>query len=1026
MTSPQKACSNYCNFVKLILCLTIWLLISTAISPNTRAVNNPTNNTGGSRPVHRKSIVDPNGPRESMMLERGKPVEREISDGQMHSYEIALSGDMFMSVTLKHRGRELQVKLLGPTGKQITEVDPEYDIQGRKIISYVARVDGSHQLNVGPARKGAPAEHYVIELVELRSADEKDRALQEARNLSAEFMLLYRAGKYDEALSYSERILEMRRKILGEESYIIAVSINRLAIIHSIKADYAKVEPLYRRALAIFEKVLEPEHPNFGDIYNNLAALYYTTGDYERAEVFYRRGLAIREKAFGPEHTAVASSLNNLAGTFLDRGMNEQAEPLYRRAIEIRERIAGPEDVSLVNPLSNLADSYTLRGVYEKAEPIYHRALQILEKKVGPYNPQYGYPLEGLARLYNFRGKFEEATALYLRALEIRERAVGLHHPEVAASLTKIAALFAAQGEMGRAVMYQARANEISDRKLALDLVIGSERQKLAYLALQSNQTDQTVSLHFRYAPQDPTARNLAANAVLQRKGRALDAMSDNFATLRRRAAPEDRILLDQLKETITQLARLVLNTPQNVELKDHQNRIDALEERKEKLEADISRNSGEFLAQSRPITIAAVQSAIPSDAALIEFASYRPFNARVNENAYGTSRYVAYIFQREGDVQGIDLGETGVIDRSIAALREALRDPNRSDVKNLARAVDETVMQRIRPLLGDCTQLLISPDGTLNLVPFAVLADERGRYLVERYSFTYLTSGRDLLRLGVARESRSAPQVIADPAFGEPPLKYLAGAAIPKRRSIKSRKLQSITTGTDLSNVYFAPLRGTAMEAQMIKRIFSDATILTGEQATEAALKRVAAPRILHIATHGFFLENRPLTVAGADISKAPADIRGLNASVKIDNPLLRSGLALAGANAHMGKEDDGILTALEASGIDLWGTRLVVLSACDTGLGEVRSGDGVYGLRRALVLAGSETQVMSLWPVSDYATRELMKSYYDGLKRGLGCGIALRQMQLKMLQTPGRQHPFYWASFIQSGEWANLDGKR
>jgi CHAT domain-containing protein len=190
--------------------------------------------------------------------------------------------------------------------------------------------------------------------------------------------------------------------------------------------------------------------------------------------------------------------------------------------------------------------------------------------------------------------------------------------------------------------------------------------------------------------------------------------------------------------------------------------------------------------------------------------------------------------------------------------------------------------------------------------------------------------------------------------------------------------------------------------------------------------LKRIAAPRILHIATHGFFLENQPLTIEGTTIPNTPADMRGLNLSVKIDNPLLRSGLALAGANAHSGKEDDGILTALEASGMDLWGTRLVVLSACDTGLGEVRSGDGVYGLRRALVLAGSETQVMSLWPVSDYATRELMKSYYDGLKRGLGCGVALRQMQLKMMQRLGRQHPFYWASFIQSGEWANLDGKR
>ena len=139
-----------------------------------------------------------------------------------------------------------------------------------------------------------------------------------------------------------------------------------------------------------------------------------------------------------------------------------------------------------------------------------------------------------------------------------------------------------------------------------------------------------------------------------------------------------------------------------------------------------------------------------------------------------------------------------------------------------------------------------------------------------------------------------------------------------------------------------------------------------------------------------------------------------------------MRSGLALAGANQRKNGADDGILTALEASGLNLWGTKLVVLSACDTGLGEVKNGEGVYGLRRAFVLAGTESLVMSLWSVSDYVTRELMTNYYKNLKQGMGRGEALRQVQLEMLKKNGREHPFFWASFIQSGEWANLDGKR
>ena len=146
----------------------------------------------------------------------------------------------------------------------------------------------------------------------------------------------------------------------------------------------------------------------------------------------------------------------------------------------------------------------------------------------------------------------------------------------------------------------------------------------------------------------------------------------------------------------------------------------------------------------------------------------------------------------------------------------------------------------------------------------------------------------------------------------------------------------------------------------------------------------------------------------------------------MKIENPLLRSGLALAGANLRTGREDDGILTALEASDLNLWGTKLVVLSACDTGVGVARNGEGVYGLRRALVLAGSETQVMSLWPVSDYATQRLMKAYYARLKQGKGRGEALRSVKLEMLRQQGLEHPFYWASFIQSGKWTKLDDQR
>ena len=190
--------------------------------------------------------------------------------------------------------------------------------------------------------------------------------------------------------------------------------------------------------------------------------------------------------------------------------------------------------------------------------------------------------------------------------------------------------------------------------------------------------------------------------------------------------------------------------------------------------------------------------------------------------------------------------------------------------------------------------------------------------------------------------------------------------------------------------------------EANAIKTLFPDALLFTGSRARKAALQQVEAPRMLHIASHGFFLQD---------------------AHVNGENPLLRAGLALAGANLPHETNESGILTALEASSLNLWGTQLVTLSACDTGVGEIRNGEGVYGLRRSFVLAGAESLVMSLWPVSDSVARETMVSFYTGLRAGLGRGDALRQAKLALLKRKVRQHPFYWASFIQSGDWTSLD---
>ena len=818
-----------------------------------------------------------------------------------------------------------------------------------------------------------------------------------------------RKGDYDQAEICLERAVTIWEKALGPEHPEVAFGLDGLGKIYSLKGDYAAAEPLFERALTIREKSLGPEHVEVGTSLNNLAVLYRQKGDYLRAEALLKRDLEITEKKLGLDHPFIAPTLSNLAGIYVITGDYAKAEPLYRRALSIYEKAFGASHQDVGWTLTLLGQLYAAdkkQSDNQRAESVFLRSLTVLEKALGPDHPRVATPLIGLGQLAARRKDYSKAESFQQRALAIQEKALGTNHPDVAQSLYELSILEREQGHAELAVSFLARSLAVRERHLSHNLPLGSERQKLDYLRLFENDTNHALALHVQLAPQNAKALQLAFTTLLLRKGRALDAMSDSIALLRRRAAPQDVQLFNQLSEVRTQLATLTLRGPGAGKPSDYKAQIFRLEERLDRLEADVSSRSAEFRLQSQPITLESIQSKIPVGAVLIEFAKYR--------NADSTIRYAAYVLGHEGAPQFVDLGPGEELERAVNAWRNALRDPARNDVRKLARLVDSRVMQPVRASLGTAQRLLISPDGPLNLIPFAALVDEQRKFLAERYSITYLTSGRDLLRLRSTGTNRESVVIVADPEFGAPALIVPAKSEINRNNG---------SPQVDYSQVFFGPLPGVGDEVRTLKQLLPEATLLVKAQATEAALKKVQAPGILHIATHGFFLEDtksQAIAFSGNDRARLG------KWAAAVENPLLRSGLALAGANQGRSGDDDGVLTALEAGGLDLFGTKLVVLSACDTGVGEVKSGDGVYGLRRALVLAGSESQMISLWAVSDRSTRDLMAGYYRRVTQGQGRGESLRQVQLQLLRSKAHSHPYYWASFIQSGEWANLEGKR
>jgi len=967
-------------------------------------------------------------PDEIITLEPGKPIERELAGGQRHKYQIALSEGQYMKVEIREKGVSVGVTFHLADGTMANPWLPLGGGQEVKAIGQVAESSGNYRLDVYAVTK-APPGRYEIQLAVLRPATEDDRALHQARKLFIEYIRLRDQGGWVEARPSLIRCLEIRERVLGPDDLLVANTLEFLATSYQYSGEYASAEPLAIRALKIKEKVLGPDDPNLADPLMDIGRGYQDRGDYFKAEEWQQRAWSMLERARQTGTPDAAGVLENLARTYYARGDYQLAEEYSQRSRAVWEKLLGPDHF-------HLAPSFTFLGRvaydaldYSKAEAMFQRALTLSEKALGPDHLRVTGYLNDLAMVYCTTGRYIEGEDLYQRALAIHEQKAAMSYPAAQETLSGLARCFAAQGNSAEAVKFQLRASEIEERFLAVNLAVGSEREKQAFVTSLSSRSSRNISLHTRLALDDPEALHLAVTTILQRKGRVQDAVSTNLLALRQRFGAEDQKLLDQWSQLISKLARFVLNGPQKMPATEYAAQVKTLEKQRETLEAEMNLRSAGFYPGSKPVTLAAIEAAIPENAALIEFAVYRPFDPRAqdNEKAYGQPRYVAYVVRGQGEVQWKDLGEAHSVDEAIGRLRMASRDPQRKDVKQLARALDEKIMQPVRALTGNATRLLLSPDGELNLVPFEALLDEQGRYALERYSISYLTTGRDLLRMQVERESKNAPLLIADPLFGEP-----GGTRIPEAgrasgkpaTSITARR--SITTGEDLSTVYFAPLGGTAEEARTIKALFPDAQVLTGPQATKAALKRAEAPRLLHIATHGFFLLNSNTSAASEPSKTGVNDTRSISASAKIENPLLRSGLALTGANLNKGGGDDGILTALEASNLNLWGTKLVTLSACDTGVGEVKNGEGVYGLRRAFFLAGTESLVMSLWPVSDFVTRELMTDFYTGLKSGLGRGEALRQAQLAMLKRKGRQHPFYWASFIQSGEWASLDGHR
>ncbi|MEM0978685.1 MAG: tetratricopeptide repeat protein [Cyanobacteria bacterium P01_H01_bin.58] len=877
------------------------------------------------------------------------------------------------------------------------------------------------------------AEILYEESLRVRRLQLDDGHLTIASSLDALAELYRTQGRYKESEPLYQEALRIRRQQLGNDHLTVAISLNNLAVFYNLQGRYGEAEYLHQEALRIRRQQLGNDHFVVAASFNNLGDLYRTQGRYDEAEPLLQRALMIRRQTFGNNHPDVALSFQNLALLYADQGRYDEAEPLYQSSLAIYRQQLGSNHSRLAASLHGLASIYLAQRRYEEAEAHFQQSLSVYRQQLEDNHPNIATNLGSLAFLYWLQGRYGDAETLYQESLAIRREVFGDRHPDIATSLNNLAALYQAQGNFTQAISSLQDGLDIQESNLDLNLATLTDSQRQDYAATISGTTHRAISLHIQAASDSVMAAQLALTTLLRRKGRVLDAGTSNLQILRQNLTSEDQYTLDQLTDTQRQLANLTFSPPKNLTPEQYRTRVEELEAEANQLESTLASIATTFHIENQPIGIPAVIAQVPTNSVLVEYVRYHPFNAIMPRNLWRTPRYAAYLLFPDGRIEAVDLGDAAEIDAAVQSFVGLLQDraaefqrsagarPTiRTDaVEQVTGDIKKLVFDPIAPYLQDTDHLLISPDGQLNLLPFEALQTEAGgEYLVQQYQISYLNSGRDLLKFDVVEPSRNPAVIVANPDY-----EVADGTVVAQGRSTGDNR-----RSTELSELQVGPLPGTAAEAAAIRPLLPNADIRTEDEATENLIKSVQAPRILHIATHGFFLADverpEPSTLGSGLIASDNSFGSAFTPGIVTENPLLRSGLALAGFNTRSSGSEDGVLTALEASQLNLFGTQLVVLSACDTGLGDIANGEGVYGLRRAFAIAGAETQLLSLWQVSDFGTQSLMARYYENLTAGMGRSEALREVQLEMIAEGGQySHPYYWAAFILAGDWRSLD---
>ncbi|MBL7852796.1 MAG: CHAT domain-containing protein [Cyclobacteriaceae bacterium] len=855
-------------------------------------------------------------------------------------------------------------------------------------------------------------------------------------------------GNYTDAEKYYKQAMAMVESINGKECVQYGARLNEMGTLYKLKGLYAKSEDLLTQYLQIEERKRGPGSSGYAIAKNNLGSLYDVMGLESKALQYYLEAAKINEAIYGRDSEEFAFYASNAAGAYRDLKNYKKADSLYAMVVAIRSKYFGPHHPKTIGTISSLALFEKLRGRYQQSSAYYDAVIENRKRAYGDQNLNTLYAVEGKGDLLTKMGSYRESVALLQSVIPVYKASLGENHPSYSGINRKLGVNFLNQRDFKSAARYFKTMLDV--RFFQIDKTFSSltERQredfyaaikldfnlfnafaliasaKVDYLG-KSNPTPDTGLIEDLYNNQIATKALLLSSTARLRK----QIISGSDKVLK-----EKFFEWEKLKAQLASYYQKGEAKAEEVETSTKKAIRDSLEFQVDKLERELSIKSERFAKaeDKKRYTWKDIQQKLKPGEAAIEIIRIQKYGHEgwtidgsdpkepryANHDLTDTIVYAALVVtpQTLAGPELVLFPEGNAMETSFLKVYQNSIYQREDDLQSYGRFWKPIAEHP--SVKGKVKKIFLSPDGIYNQISINSLKNPATRqFVVDEMDVQLVTNSRDILVAKKADELNYYCLFIGNPSF----------YAVKKlTKSAPGTQSYSLTRGGTLSS-----LPGAEREVDLIGDLLDSASsswqkdILKGKEATEQRIKTMDNPRVLHIATHGFFEQSAGVpgtrgAVVEVDDSKSVASGPQLN-------PMLASGLFLGGGGDALASlktfdyelldRDDGILTAYEAMNLNIENTELVVLSACETGLGEVSNGEGVYGLQRALRVAGANSIVMSLWSVSDDATMVLMHDFY---KYWLASGdkqAAFRKAQLAVRNTPKFSHPFFWSAFVMVG---------